>query len=449
MEAEEKEGIEEKNTGEIDDERLRTIEELDPDARLRIITESFLSDLECVKEMFEVVVPSLKKKDEARKARIDEIVEFFKALKPKPEGYSLKNGEVQVEAATIFEEAKNLADTIRKLDRANTMFRQNAVLNLVSLYDRFLSEVYSHYLRRNPGGLARSERKLSYNEILQLGSIEEAIDRFVAKEVDHWLRQSHTQKLEDLDKRLKLGLIDNLSSWSTFIELVERRHLFAHTGGRVNDQYVQTCEENKVTIEVKEGEYLGVSEAYFEEIYRCLFEVGVRIGQAAFRRLYPDKLGIADRSLNQIGYGLLRSEQWELAEIVFDFALNIPRKLISGDIYYRMYLINKCIALRQLGKQKETVDLLESMDWSAAHPKFVLAVHTLKEEYDQAEEIMSSMNGDEPSEYDFLTWPLFKDFRKTEFFKRAFKKVYGKEYEIEVVKEMAGSGDEHLLSENA
>jgi hypothetical protein len=114
-----------------------------------------------------------------------------------------------------------------------------------------------------------------------------------------------------------------------------------------------------------------------------------------------------------------------------------------------MYLINKCIALRQLGKQKETVDLLESMDWSAAHPKFVLAVHTLKEEYDQAEEIMSSMNGDEPSEYDFLTWPLFKDFRKTEFFKRAFKKVYGKEYEIEVVKEMAGSGDEHLLSENA
>lgn len=442
----EREQIEEKTADSTINEQLELIErEIEPYEELNHITTSFLNDLECIKEMFEVVIPSLRQKDEARKARIEEIVEFFQHLTQKEKDERSEDNRTVV--AAPIEEIRNLGKAVRKLNRANIMFRQNTILNLISRYDQFLSDVYSHNLRRNPGELKGSNKKLSYNEILELESIEEAIERFIAKEVDRWLRQPHIEKLEDLDSRLKLGIKDHLSSWDTFVEVVQRRNLFAHTGGRVNSQYIQTCMENRISIDTEVGEYLRVSEAYFERVYRCLFEIGIRIGQAALRRLYPDKIEYADGALNNIGYELLRAEQWRIAEIVFNFALEIPDKHVSSDEYYRMYLINECIATKQSGKKEKTENILDSVDWSATHPKFVLAVHVLKDEYEQAEKVMSSMSGKYPREDDFLTWPLFKDFRETEYFRRAFKRVYGKDYEIEVAKEVTEASETELLTD--
>lgn len=43
--------------------------------RLSYSTENFLNDLECAREMFEVIVPTLKKQDDTRKKKIDKILE--------------------------------------------------------------------------------------------------------------------------------------------------------------------------------------------------------------------------------------------------------------------------------------------------------------------------------------------------------------------------------------
>ena len=75
--------------------------------------------------------------------------------------------------------------------------------------------------------------------------------------------------------------------------------------------------------------------------------------------------------------------------------------------------------------------LLDSIDWSAVSTKFLLPVAVLKEKYDKAERIMSAMDGRDPiNEHAFRTWPVFRDFRRTEHFKRAFKKIYGRDYEL-------------------
>ena len=58
-------------------------------------------------------------------------------------------------------------------------------------------------------------------------------------------------------------------------------------------------------------------------------------------------------------------------------------------------------------------------------------MQVLKEDYDQAENIMSSMDGEEPlNEEAFREWPIFKGFRETTQFKRAFKKIYNKPFDI-------------------
>ncbi len=74
--------------------------------------------------------------------------------------------------------------------------------------------------------------------------------------------------------------------------------------------------------------------------------------------------------------------------------------------------------------------LLDDIDWSSASQEFVLAVNVLKENYPNAEKIMSNMNGKDPiNEHYFRTWPLFRDFRKIKFFERAFERIYKTKYE--------------------
>ncbi|MHB1356807.1 MAG: hypothetical protein ACYCZF_12635 [Anaerolineae bacterium] len=384
-------------------------------------TKAFLTDLECILEMFNTVYPILKQQDNARNKYLDET--------------SLKLDNITDNISNISEdkiinltkEINNLTTALRKLDRANAMFRQNAIVILVSRYDRFLGAVFSLMLRAHPERLRSPDKTLCYEEILQLTSIEAAIGKFISKEVDQLLRLPHSEKIEYLDKQLKCGLKDGISCWPDFIELTECRHLFAHTGGLVTQQYLQICARNgvKLSEKVREGISIDITQSYFLKAYRCLYEIGVRIGQSVLRKVFPDNLSEADDSLVEIGYNLLTQEDWELAGIILDFALSIPRKLISSDADYRIYVVNRCIAYKWSGHQDKMLALLASVDWSAVGTRYLLPVTVLKDQYKDAEEIMSTMNGNDPiDENAFRTWPVFRDFRDTDYFKRAFKKLY-------------------------
>ena len=122
---------------------------------------------------------------------------------------------------------------------------------------------------------------------------------------------------------------------------------------------------------------------------------------------------------------MLQAEKWKLAELVFDFAINIPEKYRSkGEVYY-YFIINKAIALKEQGKQIE--NLISKVDWSAFHPKFNLAVSVLSDDFKKAEKLMITESVKEAlTEESFRTFPLFRKFRQSEEFKRAYKVNSGK-----------------------
>jgi hypothetical protein len=76
---------------------------------------------------------------------------------------------------------------------------------------------------------------------LILPSIEEAKLQLVDKEVEVVLRASHTEQFEWFEKNLSVKLRSGLEIWPTFIELTERRNLFAHGDGVVTQQYLSVC----------------------------------------------------------------------------------------------------------------------------------------------------------------------------------------------------------------
>ena len=57
---------------------------------------------------------------------------------------------------------------------------------------------------------------------------------------------------------------------------------------------------HKIDAGVKIGSTLGVSDKYFERCHAVLLEIGLKLGQAVLRKIFPEKLYEIDSNVNNI-----------------------------------------------------------------------------------------------------------------------------------------------------
>lgn len=377
--------------------------------------------------MFDVVLPSLAQKDEERKEEIEQaLVAIQNATKE-----SKKD-----KAEDLIDVLRLLRDSIPKLNRADQMFRTNSIACIIARFDEYIAQLLRIYFHANPEQFISSEKSLTYQDVQGLTSIGQVLDTFIDKEVGRLLRDSHVDQVKFLDERLKLGVQDHFSLWCDFVEVTERRNLFTHSGGVVTPQYLRVCKSHNCALpkDIAKGVTLDVDTEYFNNSHTCFYQMAFWLGQSSVRRLFPKKLEAADTALiNGIGFPLLLREQWEFAEKVFSFGMSLPEKLVSNERSRKLFAINQAIALRHMGKEDASIELLDLFDWSSSHLRFVLPVSILKNAYDKAGQIMGEMGTKKPfSEKEYRTWPIFKNFRHTPQFAKAFKEIYNKNYKPEV-----------------
>ena len=204
-----------------------------------------------------------------------------------------------------------------------------------------------------------------------------------------------------------------------------------HSGGRVTSQYLQACQSAGKSLTVDRQSVLGVNNTYLATAEELIFEYALRLSQALYRRIFPQNLVNADYALIDYGVHLLVEERWERARKVFSFAHTIPEKLVANEAISRLFLVNLAIALQGLGRDDEALDLLGSIDWSSAHPRFSIVVAVLRVKYPEAAKLMKA-NRDAISESHYREWPAFRQFRTSKEFQEAFKDVFGKPFIPEV-----------------
>lgn len=390
-----------------------------PSRELLSLSNRYLIDLEALREMFVTVLPVLEQKDKDRHARIRNILNS-----------RFKKGEGESAMAIVARDFEELLANIFKLRRADSFFRQHSIVAVVSRFDEFLAGVLSIVLHARPEWL-KSDKTVTYSELLELQSIQSAISGVVQKEIDSLMRGSHADQIQYLDEKAKLGINENFKWLSDFLEVTERRNLFVHTGGRVSQQYLDNCSRLGIACpkDVKSGGMLGVTPEYFNTALRHSFELGLRISQASYRRLFiePAQLEDADRELNRITIRFLGSGDWTFAEIIADFHVAIPEKFRgpSEDHYYA--IINRAIAQKFAGKEYKTG--LKGPAWDAFHPKYQLALEVLDDDFAKAEATMQNQAVKEAVEKTgFRTWPLFRKFRGSPEFARAYQKMFKAKY---------------------
>ena len=308
-----------------------------------------------------------------------------------------------------------------KYRTASTLLPRTFLVSFVSTFDAFIGNLAHAVLASKPETLNSSGKQLSYKELIGFADMDAARRHVVETEVEGLLRKSHSEQIAWLEKFHK-NLRD--SSWKTFIELTERRNLFVHCHGKVSAQYIGVCKEHGISTDaVQIGETLTARPKYLDEAYKCLFETGVKLSQSLWRKLAPGEIPAADDALMEVTFNLLVDEQYDLAIRLLEFAQLVK---CHEDATRRVMLVNLALAYKFSGNDEKCASTLAASDWSACSDNFVTCIAVLSDDFEGAAKAMHRIgkNGS-IRQHDYMDWPVFKAFRKSENFLQAYSEIFG------------------------
>lgn len=341
-----------------------------------------------------------------------------------------------------FAQWKKLTKRFENFALASKLLPRSLIVTLVSQYDAYLGRLLRCIFLAKPEVLNSSERKLSFQEISALGSVEAAREYVLEKEVEAILRSSHADQFKWMETTFKLPLNKGLDCWSTFIELTERRNLFVHTDGVVSSQYMAVCRKHGVKLDsnLKEGKQLWVSQSYFRNATACIYEIGIKLGHVLWRKLLPEERESADGSFINLTYELLVNEKYDMAKLLLDFAFRDFTEF-SNEVRMLSLLINRAQAYKWSGDSEKCAEIMGSIDWSARSDHLRLASYVLAEQWEDSSKLIRKMGAlSEIRSTDYRDWPLFKELREQPQFREAYKDVFGDAFIVETGVDAKGEG---------
>jgi hypothetical protein len=297
---------------------------------------------------------------------------------------------------------------------------------LVSQFDAYVGGLIRQLFKLKPEIVDSSANTLTFEQLVEFGSIEIARDYVIDKEIESVLRQSHADQFDWLEKKFNLPLRKDLPAWPVFIEVMERRHLFVHTNGVVSHQYLKVCRKHSCNIpeSVGPGTALPLTREYFDAAYECIFEIGVKLGQVLWRKVQPTEIEKADSNLNFLTYGLIAEDRYRLARILLDFGTSL--KTHSSQEARLRLVVNRAQTYKWTGDEEKCKQVLDAEDWSATSLKFRLANAVLRDDFKNAIQLAKELGKDgEIDRHQYRDWPLFKELRKSAEFETLFESIFG------------------------
>lgn len=308
------------------------------------------------------------------------------------------------------------------------------LIALVIEYDNYLAALIRRAFQIKPEILNALDRQIPFGRILDFASLEETKEYVIDEEIDAFLRMSHVEHFEWLEKKFGVQLREGMECWPKFVEVTERRNLFVHCNGIVSSQYLSVCRKHDVSLPdtCTVGSEVNVDPAYFREARLCILEVGARLTYQLWSKLAPEQQLEADGSLNEVCYDLICTEDFELAIRLLEYGtkrIRYPRFALN-DIEL-MLMMNLAQCYKWMGQQEKLEDMLCQMDCSALSSKYRLAKAVLLDEFDEAANEMVSIGSSEKAcKIAYKEWPLFREFRKSAEFADAYERVFGHPFDI-------------------
>lgn len=324
-----------------------------------------------------------------------------------------KNFEIEiVDANHFYQLVKFLRSSNKYTARQSKLLRQGALISLVSIFESLEVDLLQNYYLNYPNALPSEGKLLSLADLREIGSIYEAERLLIKKEIDALLRDTTEAQIEYFTKRSKVDLKSLNPYLDTLFEVIQRRNLFVHNNGVVNKIYLSKLNKEGIKQkDLKEGDELQIDSEYLSLAIDTICVCGTILIQQSFRKWDENNEEIANIVLREYTYDLLIEKRWNLVEKLASYASCLKFK---SDLDARIIIINHAIALKEQQKIGEMESILSQKDWSSCAIKFHVAIHSLREEYNQFISLLSkAVASEEIDKQAVEEWPLFRWFRES------------------------------------
>jgi len=140
-----------------------------------------------------------------------------------------------------FTNFKKYDRRLKELKVASETVPCSFIVTLVSQYDAFIGCIISEILTTKKDILHTIDKKIGYSELKQFTTVSKAINNIINKEIESVLSKSHDDHLKWIENKLNITLRSDQKLIADFIEITERRNLFVHCDGVVNEHYINKC----------------------------------------------------------------------------------------------------------------------------------------------------------------------------------------------------------------
>lgn len=384
------------------------------------------------------------------KWHISEVERYEKKVAKFVPGFpNIPNGEAELTLNSAHDYAE-FTKSLRELvdlsgTRATAILARALFMQLFSEFDAYTGYLLKAIYLKNDGLLKGISREIALCDLLTFESLDAVKRAMLEKEIDSFRRDSYIDQFSNLEKKFGLTL-RKFKEWGEFVELSQRRNLFTHNDGLVNDQYLAVCDREGYVFakgRPKFGDSLQADIAYFRRAVLLLSKVGLMLGYTLWGKVFSTEAEEMQVALNESLYSCLQNRRWNFVSELDDFVLSEPMRRGITDIDLRIRVINVAIGHKFSKKDGEAKKLLESLDWSATYRDFKLSIAVLEENYPEAVEIMRSIGkaGELVDQDAYHSWPLFTKFRQRPEFYETYEQIYGEPFSKQVEGEIGPAAE--------
>lgn len=343
----------------------------------------------------------------------DELREFLPSL---DEDHLYPDFYNQPDVRAIFAEFKNTSFQRRVLRWLGENPRKS---------HRFLF-AWADYMAQPP----MSGIVLRQSALINLASALEIFVDALIKGYGHY--QSPDKKVEELHSwKMRWKKLDEILcsdvSWHRFrsplMEMIARRNVLVHQGGKIDDTYLKYAPENYHPKNAEIDRFILVPTTYLQETFDTVILFVFALSQSAWHTWQQSQ---TPKHVSEITksfiYQVLRQEKYrlvvELAQIAIQF------KMHWADKQY--VLINWAIALRQQNDLDGMRLILAKLEGKKKRAwQIEIAVNILRKNNTKARSLMLAAAKKNQLKEISPYWPLFEPVRDQTWFKNMFAVKYG------------------------
>lgn len=355
--------------------------------------------------------------------RYIEVIEFIKDKNQNNTGVSFRilNPEELVKKGFELNISK-ASSSYRQYADMPIIHGSNTLVMLITRFEEFISnflgELYVLYPHKY-----LDKQQVSFSDIQKRGIddirriiVEREVDAMMRESFSEWFKifQSHGIKLESCSKELDI-----------LKELYARRNILVHNSGKVNETYLNYIPDTSASF----GTRLDIDEEYLNTAFDAIRTIIFTVLIEAAKLIKEDKNSYLEDIFN-FAFESLIDEKYSICSNVFN--LLSQNKFLDANLR-TMSQVDYWISVKSMFGLESIRNDIEAFDVSALDKMFFLAKLLLLDNNSAALNTIEELQKkNEFPMYVIETWPIFKDFRKSNEYK-VFKERHPEAYGVATI----------------